>query len=67
MITGKLSSLGNRNAVPIQGAVSEVFRQFLTKKKKPWIEIENATSDELVNQVKKCPSGALGYYYKEKE
>lgn len=36
-------------------------------KKKPWIEIGNATSDELVNQVKKCPSGALGYFYKEKE
>ncbi|SEF63439.1 (4Fe-4S)-binding protein [Algoriphagus boritolerans] len=36
-------------------------------KKKPWIAIGNATSEELVNQVKRCPSGALGYYYKEKE
>lgn len=34
-------------------------------KKKPWIEIGNASSEELVNQVKKCPSGALGYYFKE--
>lgn len=36
-------------------------------KKKPWIEIGNASSEELVNQVKKCPSGALGCYFKEKE
>lgn len=36
-------------------------------KSKPWIEIENATSEELVNQVKKCPSGALGYYFIAKE
>jgi len=35
-------------------------------KSKPWIEIENAGSEELVNQIKKCPSGALDYYYKEK-
>lgn len=32
-------------------------------KKRPWIAIEEATSEELVNQVKKCPSGALGYYF----
>ncbi|OOG74948.1 (4Fe-4S)-binding protein [Algoriphagus sp. A40] len=36
-------------------------------RKKPWIEIGNASSEELVNQVKKCPSGALGYYFKNKE
>lgn len=30
--------------------------------KKPWIQIENATTDELVVQIKTCPSGALSYY-----
>lgn len=35
--------------------------------KKPWIEVGNASSEELVNQVKKCPSGALGYYFKEEK
>ena len=34
-------------------------------KEKPWIKIDAATSETLVNQVKKCPSGALGYYFKE--
>jgi uncharacterized Fe-S cluster protein YjdI len=25
----------------------------------PWIKPENATTEELINQVAKCPSGAL--------
>jgi uncharacterized Fe-S cluster protein YjdI len=28
-------------------------------KERPWIKIDNATSDELRAQVKNCPSGAL--------
>lgn len=30
-------------------------------KAKPWINAEGATTDEIVAQVKKCPSGALSY------
>ena len=30
-------------------------------KERPWIKIENATSEALMNQVSKCPSGALSY------
>ncbi|KOH46644.1 (4Fe-4S)-binding protein [Sunxiuqinia dokdonensis] len=26
---------------------------------RPWIQIENATSQELIDQVAQCPSGAL--------
>lgn len=26
---------------------------------RPWIQIENASSEELINQVATCPSGAL--------
>ena len=28
-------------------------------KERPWIKAENATAQELVDQVAKCPSGAL--------
>ena len=28
---------------------------------KPWIKIENATTEELIAQIKTCPSGALTY------
>ena len=35
--------------------------------KKPWITIENATTEELKNQIAKCPSGALSYYMNDEE
>ena len=28
-------------------------------KERPWIKPENATTQELIDQVSKCPSGAL--------
>ena len=28
-------------------------------KEKPWIKIDNASTEELIQQVAKCPSGAL--------
>lgn len=31
--------------------------------KRPWIELEAADTERIVDQVKKCPSGALSYYY----
>jgi uncharacterized Fe-S cluster protein YjdI len=30
-------------------------------REKPWINIDGATSERIVEQVKKCPSGALSY------
>ena len=34
-------------------------------KAKPWIKIDNASTQELMNQIDKCPSGALTYYKNE--
>lgn len=31
-------------------------------KEKPWIKVENATTDEIKAQIAKCPSGALSYF-----
>jgi uncharacterized Fe-S cluster protein YjdI len=31
-------------------------------KERPWITVENATTEELMAQIKTCPSGALSYY-----
>lgn len=36
----------------------EVYRP----KEKPWITVENATTEALKDQISKCPSGALSYY-----
>ena len=35
--------------------LSQVFQP----KEQPWIKINGATSDEIINAVGKCPSGAL--------
>ncbi|PKP18671.1 MAG: (4Fe-4S)-binding protein [Bacteroidetes bacterium HGW-Bacteroidetes-23] len=35
-------------------------------KEKPWIKPNDATSEEIINQVNKCPSGALSYYLTKK-
>jgi uncharacterized Fe-S cluster protein YjdI len=29
---------------------------------RPWITPEGSTTDKIVEQVKKCPSGALSYF-----
>jgi uncharacterized Fe-S cluster protein YjdI len=31
-------------------------------RKRPWITPEHATTEQIINQVKQCPSGALSYY-----
>ncbi|GMQ23920.1 hypothetical protein Aoki45_06020 [Algoriphagus sp. oki45] len=35
--------------------------------KKPWIDPMGAETDQIVSQIQKCPSGALGYYFEDKE
>lgn len=30
-------------------------------RKRPWINIEGDTAEKIIEQVKKCPSGALTY------
>jgi uncharacterized Fe-S cluster protein YjdI len=35
--------------------------QVYKPKESPWIRIENASTEELIAQVGKCPSGALTY------
>jgi uncharacterized Fe-S cluster protein YjdI len=29
---------------------------------RPWITLDRSTTDKIIDQVKKCPSGALSYY-----
>jgi len=36
-------------------------------KDKPWVQVENATAQTIMDQVDQCPSGALSYTYKGKE
>jgi len=36
-------------------------------KKRPWIEPNGATTEQIIEQVKKCPSAALSYYMNDDE
>ncbi|HEX7904345.1 MAG TPA: (4Fe-4S)-binding protein [Chitinophagaceae bacterium] len=31
-------------------------------KEKPWVKMEGASTERIIEQVRKCPSGALSYY-----
>lgn len=36
--------------------------QVFDPQKRPWVTPEGGTTEQIVNQIKKCPSGALSYY-----
>jgi putative redox protein len=39
--------------------------QVFDPRERPWIKIEGATTERIIEQVKKCPSGALSYFVNE--
>lgn len=45
------------SAVCVKG-LPQVFRPKL----RPWIKMDEAKTETIINQVKQCPSGALRYY-----
>ncbi len=40
--------------------------QVFDPQKRPWINMDGATTERIVEQVKKCPSGALSYVQNSK-
>lgn len=51
------SSLCIHSAICFKG-LGEVFHP----KELPWITPEHSTTEKIIGQIKKCPSGALSYY-----
>lgn len=41
------------------GICVKMLPQVYNPKERPWVKPNNATSEELIEQVSKCPSGAL--------
>ena len=35
--------------------------------KRPWVDAEGASTDDIISQVKMCPSGALSFFMNEKQ
>jgi len=38
------------------------LREVFDPQKRPWVNINGAATDKIVEQVRKCPSGALSYF-----
>jgi uncharacterized Fe-S cluster protein YjdI len=49
------------------GVCVRTLPQVYNPKEKPWVKVENATTQELKNQIDKCPSGALSYYFESEK
>jgi uncharacterized Fe-S cluster protein YjdI len=43
--------------------LGEVFKPL----EKPWVKMDGASSERIIEQVKKCPSGALSYRINDKK
>ena len=43
--------------------LSDVFSQSII----PWINLEYSKTDNIINQIEKCPSGALQYRFNKKQ
>ena len=43
------------------------LQEVFNSQKRPWINISGATTERIIEQVKKCPSGALSYFLNEKQ
>ncbi len=56
---GEITILWQSERCTHSGICVRTLPQVYNPKERPWIKIENATSEELINQVAKCPSGAL--------
>ena len=42
------------------------LREVFDPMEKPWIKPEGATTEQIIQQVKLCPSGALSFFMNEK-
>ncbi|MEX0813746.1 MAG: (4Fe-4S)-binding protein [Chitinophagales bacterium] len=43
------------------GVCVKTLPKVYNPKAKPWISVENASTEQLISQINKCPSGALSY------
>lgn len=64
---GELTIIWQPDLCQHSGICVKTLPQVYNPKERPWVKIENATTDELIAQINKCPSGALCYRLNKKE
>jgi len=43
------------------------LKEVFDPREKPWIKMDGATTEEIIGQAQKCPSGALSYFMNDDE
>ncbi len=56
---GEITILWKPELCTHSGICVKTLPQVYNPKERPWVKPENATTEELINQVAKFPSGAL--------
>lgn len=56
---GEITILWQSEKCTHSGVCVKTLPKVYNPKELPWVKPENATTEELINQVSKCPSGAL--------
>ena len=64
---GELTIIWQPDLCQHSGICVKTLPQVYNPKERPWVKIENATTDELIAQINKCPSGALSNRLNKKE
>ncbi len=63
---GEITITWNPEKCTHAGVCVRTLPKVYNPKERPWIKIENASTEELQSQIKQCPSGALGFYMNER-
>jgi uncharacterized Fe-S cluster protein YjdI len=58
---GELTILWKPDVCIHAGVCVRTLPDVYNPQERPWIKIENATTEQLIEQIKQCPSGALSY------
>ena len=56
---GELTIIWQPGLCQHSGICVKTLPKVYNPQERPWVKIENATTEELIAQIKKCPSGAL--------
>ena len=58
---GEITIKWQPNLCKHAGVCVKTLPKVYNPKEKPWIKIENASTEALKSQIDQCPSGALSY------
>ncbi|MEW4925116.1 (4Fe-4S)-binding protein [Algibacter sp. 2305UL17-15] len=54
-------------ACTLSGTCAKELSHVFSNKIIPWINLDDGKKEEIIKQIKKCPSGALDYYLRTKK